>query len=128
MKHHYSIEGLEEPDSINVLSLEQKASVGNLLKSERTGNVYRVVRCNEPKDQQLDAGVLAINYEFTLNVVLVKRGPGVPSCPVHQTPMKPTTEWDLPEFRFYYCPEENCDRRYSVETGHITAQKLPSRG
>jgi hypothetical protein len=49
-------------------------------------------------------------------------------CPVHQIEMLDTTEWDLPNMRFKYCPyQDGCTARYSKETGHITTSDLPSR-
>jgi hypothetical protein len=49
-------------------------------------------------------------------------------CPVHQIEMQDTTEWDLPEMQFKYCPHPGgCSARYSKETGHITTSDLPSR-
>jgi hypothetical protein len=49
-------------------------------------------------------------------------------CPVHQIEMLDTTEWDVREIRFKYCPHpDGCSARYSKETGHITTSDLPSR-
>jgi hypothetical protein len=48
-------------------------------------------------------------------------------CPVHQIEMRETAELDVPGLLFFYCPQPDCDRRYSKMTGHITINDLPSR-
>jgi hypothetical protein len=70
MDYHYAIVGLQEPTHDNVMSLEQKASVGNYLQVEATGRQYRIVWCGEPKPTAFEAACLAINNQATLRVVL----------------------------------------------------------
>jgi hypothetical protein len=125
--HHYSIQGLQEPTDVNVFSLEQRTSKDCTLMSGETGNIYRVIDCGEPVDTKQAAAILWDKGTITLRVRLEHKGPGYPVCPVHKVKMLDTTEWDLIEFPFKYCPEAGCDRRYSKETGHVTTDDLPSR-
>jgi hypothetical protein len=126
-KFHYSAAGFQEPVDINVMSLEQKSAVGNLIKWDETGNVYRVIECRDPFESELEAGSAAIEGSITMKVELVGRGPGYPVCPIHNSKMERTSQMDLPKLqRFYYCPESGCKQRYSFETGHITTDDIPS--
>jgi hypothetical protein len=72
MDYHYAIVGLQEPARENVMSLEQKTSVGNYLRVDGTERQYRVVWCDEPKPSAFEAACLAINDQVTLRVVLDK--------------------------------------------------------
>ncbi|HXM93147.1 MAG TPA: hypothetical protein VOA64_02660 [Candidatus Dormibacteraeota bacterium] len=70
MDYHYAIVGLQEPTHDNVMSLDQKAAVGNYLRVEATNRQYRIVWCDEPKPTAFEAACLAINDKVTLRVVL----------------------------------------------------------
>jgi hypothetical protein len=95
MKYHYAITGLQEPNDVNVMSLEQKTFEGCTLKSDETENLYRVVRCGEPFETKREATLHAVNGKVTLWVELASRGPGYLVCPVHETKMERTTDWDM---------------------------------
>jgi hypothetical protein len=73
MQRHYSVVGLQEPGGMNVLSLEQKTLVGNILRFEETGQQYRVVCCEDPLPTEFDAACLAINGRVSLRVALNRR-------------------------------------------------------
>jgi hypothetical protein len=70
MDYHYAIVGLQEPTHDNVMSLEQKAAIGNYLRVDGTQRQYRVLWCDEPKPTAFDAALLAVNNRVTLRVVL----------------------------------------------------------
>jgi hypothetical protein len=72
-KNNYSVAGLQEPDAPNVLSLEQKASKGNLIRFDETGNQYRVLWADEPLPTEFDAACLEINNKATLRLILEAR-------------------------------------------------------
>jgi hypothetical protein len=127
-KFHYSAVGFQEPVDVNVVSLEQKSAVDNLINWDETGNVYRVIECRDPFESEQEAGSAAIRGSITMKVTLVSRGPGYPVCPIHKTKMERTTEWDIPNVKFFYCPEVGCKSRYSFTHGHITTDDLPSLG
>lgn len=69
---HYSVACREKPFPYNVLSLEQKAAVNNIICSDDIMEMYRIARCEEPKKTQLDAAMLAINGRATLELELYK--------------------------------------------------------
>jgi len=71
--NNYSVAGLHEPDKMNVLSLEQQAVIGNTFRSDESGNMYRVLWCDEPLPTEFDAANLAINGRVTLRVAPVSR-------------------------------------------------------
>lgn len=127
MNFCYAVVGLEEPGSLNVVSLEQETKVGCTFQFDRTGNLYRVLWCDKPQPTEKEAALLALKGETTLKVGLELRGPGVPVCSKHKTPMRETMTWDLREFQFFCCTEADCEQHYSVETGFVTASELPSR-
>lgn len=72
MKYHYAVRSLQEPGQINVVSLAAKAEVGQELTFDDTGDRYKVVWCDEPKDTELEAANLVVNDSVTLRVELVK--------------------------------------------------------
>jgi hypothetical protein len=75
---HYSVAGL--PDC-NVLSLEQKSSVGCFIIHEETGCKYRVANCGEPMATALEAAFLSMVGEISMHLELVaKRRPKPSTC------------------------------------------------
>jgi hypothetical protein len=72
MKYHYAVRSLQEPGQINVVSLPAKAEVGQELRFDNTGDVYKVVWCAEPKATAAEAAALVINNEVSLRVELLK--------------------------------------------------------
>ena len=71
-KYHYAVVGLQEHNRINVMSMEQRTSVGNILKSDQSPCEYRVYWCDEPMPRELDAAFAAVNDKVTLRLELVK--------------------------------------------------------
>jgi hypothetical protein len=70
MKYHYAIAGLQEPDRINVMSMEQPTAVGNYLKIDGASRRYRVLWCKPAFLKERDAAYAALDGQFTLRVVL----------------------------------------------------------
>ena len=72
MKYHYAVRSLQEPGQINVVSLPEKAEVGQALTFDNTGDRYRVTWCDEPKETESQAANLVINDFVSLRVELEK--------------------------------------------------------
>jgi hypothetical protein len=70
MKYHYAIAGLQEPERINVMSMEQPTAVGNYLKVDGASRRYRVWWCKGPLPTERDAAYAALDGQFTLRVAL----------------------------------------------------------
>jgi hypothetical protein len=68
---HYSVEGLLDA---NVLSLEQKSSVGCLIVNEQTGSKYRVATCGEPMATALEAAFLSMEGKISMQLELIAKG------------------------------------------------------
>lgn len=70
MKYHYAIAGLQEPDRINVMSMEQPTTAGNYLNVDGASRRYRVCWCKAPLPAERDAAYAALDGRFTLYVAL----------------------------------------------------------
>jgi hypothetical protein len=70
--YHYAVVGLQESDRINVLSLEQRTSVGCIIRPDHTPREYRNYWCKDPMPTEYDAASAALDGEVTLRLELVK--------------------------------------------------------
>lgn len=78
-----------------------------------------------------DNSVRVAPFTFAVSTIELQSGETtrtVVLCPVHRIQMRETGEADVPGVLFFYCPHvDECDRRYSKVTGHITINDLPCR-
>jgi hypothetical protein len=71
--YNYAVAGLQEPGKMNVLSLENKTAIGNTFRFDDTGNIYKVLWCDEPQPTEFDAARLAIDGSASLKVAPISR-------------------------------------------------------
>ena len=90
--HNYAVSGLQEPEKMNVVSLEKRAAQGNTLLFDDTGNQYVVESCGEPSPTEFDAACLAIKGVITLRVApITRRGTATAK---KLAAVLPIDEWD----------------------------------
>jgi hypothetical protein len=70
--YHYAVVGLQESERINVLSLEQRTSVGCIIRPDHTPREYRTYWCEDPMPTDYDAASAALDKKVTLRLELVK--------------------------------------------------------
>lgn len=106
--YNYAVSGLQEPDKMNVLSLEQKTSRGNTFRFDDTGNHYRVTSCGEPSATEFDAANLALNGTVTLTVELMSKGPVALGASLTHSTNLPIDEWSwgIPTTPFVGCGQK----------------------
>ena len=70
--YHYSVICRDSRLPVNVMSLEQEASINNIIamEFEDAKEMFRIVRCGEPKQSEMDAASLALDGTVTLELAL----------------------------------------------------------
>jgi hypothetical protein len=70
--YHYAVVGLQESERINVLSLEQRTSVGCIIRPDHTPREYRAYWCEAAVPTEDDAASSALDNKVMLRLELVK--------------------------------------------------------
>jgi len=123
--HNYAVAGLQEPGKYNVLSLEQKTGIGNLIRSDESGVTYKVLQCGEALPTEMDAAFLAINGQVTLWVEPTSQ-PEVTTR--HSVASLPIDEWNSETSFVYEVVGERRDDLPCYDCGEHTNTLIVTAG